>query len=71
MNRCATSSDRVATVRRLCDVRVTEHREGIDDRLVGAGRAADRDFIDYRNNIATFTKAFTTSTSVQLILTAT
>ena len=47
MNRCATSSDRVATVRRLCDVRVTEHI----GRLVGAGRAADRDFIDYRNNI--------------------
>jgi len=27
--------------------------------LVGTGRAADRGFINYRNNIATFTKAFT------------
>ena len=27
--------------------------------LVGAERAADRGFIDYRNNIATFTKART------------
>ena len=35
--------------------------------LVGAGRAADRGFIDCRNNIATSTKALTTNTSVQLI----
>ena len=27
--------------------------------LVGTGRAEDRGFINYRNNIATFTKAFT------------
>ena len=41
--------------------------------LVGAGHAADRDFIDYRNNIATFTKALRTNTSVglQLMRTAT
>ena len=35
--------------------------------LVGAGRAADRAFIDYRNNIATFTKALSANISVQLI----
>ena len=39
--------------------------------LVEAGRAADRGFIHYCNNIATFTKALTTNTSVQLILAAT
>ena len=33
--------------------------------LVGARRAGDRGFTDYRNNIATFTKALITNTSVQ------
>ena len=37
------------TPQRLCDVRVTERREGIDDRVSGsrACGAADRGFIDY------------------------
>ena len=45
----------------LCDVVVTEHREGTDDRDSKDRARADRGFVDYRNNIATFTKAYTTN----------
>ena len=52
---------------RLCDVRVTEHREETHDRVSGWGGAADRGFIDDRNhNLKRLQQTHRYSLSLQL-----